>query len=372
MPPSPTTKRGFRVAWASGYQEGGEAPLQPGDGPGHARQYLFRQDLNTADFQRELDRHLKDGYLLEQISGYPVAGETRYIGVWSRETTLATSGKEVPQLAAFDEAMVKFMRERGIRCGTLAVMKDGRIRAGRRGYGHAPRDGSRKVDPETPFRLGSLTKAITRAAVLELVRAGKLSLDTPVFKYLGVEPPPGRTADPRLKDVTLRHLIDRQGRVGLHGRPDLRPDVPASDDRRSAAQEQPGQPVRDILRDMAGQPSQFDPGTKFSYSNFGYCVLGRVIEKASGQNYTKYVRESLLAPLGIRTIDLALHRQVLRRHPLEPEYIDPGSGANVMTGKGFTAAPDGTFYLEAMDASGGLIGSAPDMARFLQAYWMNG
>jgi CubicO group peptidase (beta-lactamase class C family) len=124
---------------------------------------------------------------------------------------------------------------------------------------------------------------------------------------------------------------------------------------------------------MAGQPLQFDPGSKTAYSNFGYCVLGRVIEKASGKPYVRYVREDLLAPLGVKSVELG--RSLPKdRNPREPVYLDPGSGRNVVEpeSKVQVPAPDGTFYLEAMDSLGGLIASAPDLVRFLQAYWVDG
>jgi N-acyl-D-amino-acid deacylase len=131
--------------------------------------------------------------------------------------------------------------------------------------------------------------------------------------------------------------------------------------------------AEDIIHYMAGQPLQFAPGSKEVYSNFGYCVLGRVIEKASGKSYVRYVREDVLAPLGIKSIELG-HTLPADRNPREPVYIDPASGRDVMhpSSKSEVPAPDGSFYLEAMDAHGGLIASAPDLVRFLRAYWMSG
>ena len=122
-----------------------------------------------------------------------------------------------------------------------------------------------------------------------------------------------------------------------------------------------------------GQPLQFDPGSRSCYSNFGYCVLGRVIEKVTGKSYVTYIQEKILAPLGIKSV--ALGRTLPRqRNPREPIYVDPGEGRNVVEpqSKKPVPTPDGTFYLEAMDSHGGLIASAPDLVRFLNAYWISG
>src|SRR5262249_39147993 len=144
------------------------------------------------------------------LSGYNLAGQSRYLAVWTRDLPLPVSGTAVPDLAAFDRAMLTYMKERGVRAGALAVMKDGRLIL-QRGYGWAARDGSRQVQPDDPFRLASVTKPFTAAAVRNLIRRGKLSLDTRVFALLGVKPPPGRFADPRLAHVTVRHLLDHRG-----------------------------------------------------------------------------------------------------------------------------------------------------------------
>src|SRR5208283_914848 len=78
---------------------------------------------------------------------------------------------------------------------------------------------------------------------------------------------------------------------------------------------------RQIISYMVGKPLDFDPGTAYVYSNFGYCVLGRVIEAVSGKPYHELVREKILAPLGIRGMQLG--KNLLRdRAPGEVKYYD--------------------------------------------------
>jgi CubicO group peptidase (beta-lactamase class C family) len=106
---------------------------------------------------------------------------------------------------------------------------------------------------------------------------------------------------------------------------------------------------------MLTQPIQFPPGERTAYSNFGYCVLGRVIEKVYRKTYFDCVRADLCQPLGIRDVRLG-YSDSKKRDPREVCY----------------PIPDDTFRMEVMDAHGGLIASAPAVARFLQTYWVTG
>src|SRR5438309_151357 len=120
------------------------------------------------------------------------------------------SGSAVPELQAFDQDMQRFMRERGIKAATLAVSKDGKLILAR-GYGFADSNGQRSIRPDDPLRIASVTKPITAAAVRHLIRERRLSPDMKAFAFLGVTPPPESEPDPRLKDITIQHLLDHQG-----------------------------------------------------------------------------------------------------------------------------------------------------------------
>jgi N-acyl-D-amino-acid deacylase len=124
-----------------------------------------------------------------------------------------------------------------------------------------------------------------------------------------------------------------------------------------------------IIRYMLGQTLDFDPGTQYAYSNFGYCVLGRVIEKVTGMGYEDYVRTHILAPVGIDDMHIG-HTLLDDRYPGEVRYY--GTEATLTPSvfpeiTEFTAWPYGGFFLEAMDSHGGWIASAPDLVRFASA-----
>src|SRR5205814_4745692 len=118
------------------------------------------------------------------------------------------------------------------------------------------------------------------------------------------------------------------------------------------------------------QRLDFDPGSKEVYSNFGYCVLGRVIEQVSGMTYIDYVKAEIF-PRAAKSIQLG-RSLPKNRNPAEPIYRDSGTTTNVMEPASSVKVPwpDGGFCLEAMDSHGGLVASAPDLVQFLQVYMM--
>jgi len=127
-----------------------------------------------------------------------------------------------------------------------------------------------------------------------------------------------------------------------------------------------------IIGYMLAQSLDFEPGRKSVYTNFGYCLLGRVIEKVSGQSYGEYVEEEVLAPLGIK--HMRLGKTLLRdRAPGEVKYYYGGKerrGTAVMgprLGKE-VLWPYGAWCIEAMDSHGGWLASAPDLVRFAAAF----
>jgi hypothetical protein len=117
---------------------------------------------------------------------------------------------------------------------------------------------------------------------------------------------------------------------------------------------------------MLGKPLQFTPGTSYDYSNFGYCVLGRIIKKVTGMTYEQFVQQNVLAPFGISDMKIG-HTQLSQRAPGEVTYYDPldGNTTSVFPGAGSVPWPYGGFYIEAMDSHGGWIASPIDLMRFV-------
>ena len=267
--------------------------------------------------------------------------------------------------APFDREVEAFMQAREVPGGALAVVKDGRL-VYAKGYGWADRDKHTPVEPTSLFRIASVSKPFTAVAVLQLVEQGQLSLDTRAFDLLGLAPLPGHVMDPRLNAITVRQLLEHTG--GWDRDKSFDPMFMSRQIAQAVGTKPPADPEA-IIRYMLGQPLQFDPGTKSVYSNFGYCVLGRIIAKLTGKTYEQYVREAVLAPLGIKDMRLGC-TLAGGCAPGEVTYCIRGAGQAECVFNPHPVPvpwPYGGFSLEAMDAHGGWIASAVDLARFAAA-----
>jgi CubicO group peptidase (beta-lactamase class C family) len=119
-----------------------------------------------------------------------------------------------------------------------------------------------------------------------------------------------------------------------------------------------------IIRYMAEKPLDFDPGQKYAYSNFGFCLLGRVIEKVTGQTYERYMQSFLQKHFGIRKMRIGRSLSQWQM-PAESRYYAAGKAKAVFPSEHESVEwPYGGFCLESMDAHGGWISSAVDLARF--------
>jgi CubicO group peptidase (beta-lactamase class C family) len=227
------------------------------------------------------------------------------------------------------------------------------------------------VEPLSLFRIASLSKPITATAVLQLVQQRKLRLDDKVMAILKVQPflERGARLDPRIHAVTVQQCLQHTGGWD-RGK--------GFDPMSAAAAEQVAHALglrlpissADIIRYSMGRPLDWNPGTRYTYSNFGYCVLGRVIEAASGLRYHDYVARNVLAPLGITRMRLGRNLYA-DRAPGEVKYYD----SQHRTGRAISGPaigreaplPYGVECIETMDANGGWIASPIMLTRFIDA-----
>jgi CubicO group peptidase (beta-lactamase class C family) len=277
---------------------------------------------------------------------------------------IAVTGLDTPSMSSFDRIITALMSKYDVPGGQVAVAKAGKI-VFAHGYGMADREAHQPVNPNSLFRIASLSKPFTSAAILKLVEAGKLRLDEKPFRLLNLAPPRGKSPDPRLGNITFRELLQHTG--GWDRGKSFDPMFIPFKAAQAVGAPAPAS-CETIIRYMLGEPLQNDPGTAYAYSNFGYCVLGRVIEKVTGQPYERYVQNEILAPLGIRDMRTG-HTFLDQRFPTEVKYYDfPGANEarSVFPNRpGMVPGPYGGFYLEAMDSHGAWIASAMDLVRFM-------
>jgi N-acyl-D-amino-acid deacylase len=283
-------------------------------------------------------------------------------------SSLPITGQPVPQLAAFDEVMQQVMARWGLQGGALALAKDGRL-VFSHAYGWADVAAGQPFQPSSLCRIASDSKPFTAVTILRLLDAGLLSLDDKAFRILaGLQPPANATIDPRLYDITIQNLLQHTG--GWDSTKSFDPQYPPQTYWEAGALGVAAPPsAEQIVRFMLSWPLDFDPGTRYSYSNFGYNVLGRVIERITGLSYGDAVQELVLAPSGIS--DMLLGRTRLEdRWPGEVHYVNlPGQALvpSVFPGVGYVPNAYGGYYMEALDAHGGWIATAEDQIRFATA-----
>lgn len=152
--------------------------------------------------------------------------------------------------------------------------------------GLADVESGRKLDTSSKFRIGTVTKQFTAAAILKLVEAGELSVDDTLDKYL--------PKYPGIADVTIHQLLSHTSGIPSY-----------TDD--PAFYETVTKPTTEeaLIATFAGKELEFDPGSEFRYSNSGYFLLGHIVGKVSGMPLDEYLRETFFEPLGMT--DTGMH-----------------------------------------------------------------
>lgn len=277
------------------------------------------------------------------------------------------SGETNAALAPFDRLMSSFVTEHQVPGAALAVTRQGRL-VYARGFGLADVEAHEPVRPASLFRIASVSKPITAVAVLQLVEQGRLKLDDKVFGLLGLEPhlASGKNLDDRWRNVTVEQCLRHTG--GWDREVSGDPIGQAREIAAALGVSSPAGPV-EIVRYMLGRPLDFEPGARFAYSNLGYLVLGRLIEKASGEKYAERVKREVFRPLGIRSARLGRARAEQRAED-EVKYYDSQKriGPSLYSPHDRVNVPYGVDNLEGFEAHGGWIASAVELARFAAAF----
>lgn len=249
-------------------------------------------------------------------------------------------------IAAVNGKITTFMSTYNIPGASLAVSKNGKL-VYVKGYGFADQAASTAVTPQSRFRLASVSKTYTGAAVMKLVQDGRLSLDAKVFGAGGVlandyGTPPYNT---NLSNITVRHLLQNvSGSWGASTGGDVIDQNPSYTNT---------QLFNWILNT---RPNPQAPGSVYDYSNINFWIAGRVIEKISGKTYINFIKEDLLAPIGITLTDMAGKTEAERKTN-EVKYYGQGNDAAYVYSIAFPRR----------DADGGLMSTASDLLKFVLA-----
>lgn len=242
-----------------------------------------------------------------------------------------------PELLAQLEAQLERATAADAFSGVVLIAKNGKpIFETARGL--EDRERRIKNSMQTKFRLGSMNKMFTAVAILQLRDAGKLALDDTLAKWL-----PDYPNAQLASEVTLHHLLTHTGGTGdIFG-----PDYEANRTKLLTHQ--------DYVNLYGKRNLEFKPGARFAYSNYGFVLLGRVIEKASGESYHDYVAKHVFEPAGMKATGM----------PLEQEPVPNRSVGYVRSPEGLR--PNAGFLPPRATAAGGGLSTAGDMLRFATA-----
>jgi CubicO group peptidase (beta-lactamase class C family) len=243
--------------------------------------------------------------------------------------------------AAMQEVASAFMRAYTVPALQIAIAHEGEF-VYSEAFGLADRERREEATPAHRFRIASISKPITSAAVFTLIERGDLRLDTRVFgkggvlAYLDISGSPARDW---IEEITVEQLLTHTSGGW-------------SNEKDDPMFERPELSQIELIRwTLQSHALLQPPGTAYAYSNFGYCVLGRIIEAVTRQPYASYVQEAVLRPAGVLEMSLAENtlgeRQVREVRYYAPPGVDPYR-ANVRR----------------MDSHGGWIASACDLVMF--------
>lgn len=283
------------------------------------------------------------------LQNYICYYKTNSLGEWKRSPVILTArvlvsnqtvatnrqqsgvSKEGDQELTLGKFCNNFLSESPVNGFQLAVMKDGKL-VFTKGYGYADRQKGIEVTPKTRFRIGSISKCLTSAALIKLIKETKLNLDKPIDAYL-----------PRFSHfkypVTTRQLAGHLAGIRHYRDGDIE-DLVRYDDYSSTIE---------ALRIIENDTLLFKPGENFQYSSFGWNIIGAVIEKTSGRHYLEYARENVWKPFGLSSVSGAVKDSVFRNC----------SKGYLVTGEAFDEENLSYKY-----PSGGLISNCEDLAAF--------
>jgi len=255
----------------------------------------------------------------------------------------------------FDKVIPKFLTKRGLPGATLAIMKNGKLLV-KRGYGWSNKNKTKAILPDDFLRIASITKVFTIIAIKNLIKTNKISYETPIIDFLNNQ---AAIADQNIKKITIFHLLFHQG--GWNSEESLDPLLSLGMITSKLHKDIENLTPHDVLKyAIENIELDFVPGTSTNYSNLGYSVLGRIIEKAAKINYLAFINNIICKPLNIK-VEIGPSR-LSGKSPSEIDFyqshdLDLKSDA---------------ISLKVADASFGLITSSPNICKVLNSYWIDG
>lgn len=228
------------------------------------------------------------------------------------------------QIDDFVRAEMQRQKTPGVAIGIIG--KDEIIAA--KGYGYANLEHRVPVTAETIFQSGSVGKQFTVAAVMLQVEAGKLALDDSITRYFTDAPQSWRA-------IRVHHLLTHTSGIANYSPQDL-------DYRRDYTQDELAQAAYRL-------PLEFEPGSRWNYSNTGYILLGILVHKASGQFYGEVLKDRVFAPLGMKTARVISEEDIIAHRAAGYRIVNGEIKNQEWNSPALNTTADGSLYLSMLD-----------------------
>ncbi|WP_342375176.1 serine hydrolase [Myxococcus stipitatus] len=384
--------QGYRLVHVSGYTSGGAeryaAIWDKTSGPA-SRAY---HGMTSAQYQSTFTTNASQGYELAQVSSYNVGGTDLYAAIFHAASGIPTAARHGLSSAGYQQAVMdlKYQGYRPVMVAahnngsapefamlwrnltfsaadlehidstvqqamsstntvglSLAITRRGRL-VFAKGYGLADRSANTPVNSSHRFRVASVSKPMTSIGIMRLIESGQIQLTDRVFGRGGLL---GETfglqstyADSRVLNITVQHLLEHTAGGWDNDGGDGSGDPMFMNTSMNHAQL-----IQWVLQNV---PLEFAPGTRYQYSNFGYSVLGRIIERVTGLPYDTYMRNNVFTPSGATSFAVG-GDTLSARLPNEVVYYQLGAGASNPYG----------MPVRRMDAHGGWVVTPIDAVR---------
>ena len=277
--------------------------------------------------------------------------------------TLTNEMSDIPSLLAMDKKVNAYLRKWQMKGASLAITRgDSLVYA--KGYGWADEENGLEMSPRHILRMASVSKLITAAGIMVLHDRGDLNIKDTVFGPSGILNDSTITAlikDKNYYKITVEHLMRHQG--GFRRDP-----LFSSRDVMNQLQLDHAPEAEDFYRVVLNRRLKFAPGSWQSYSNFGYLLLSKVIEKVSGMPYEEFIRTEVLAPAGCYDMHIAGTYYEDKRdnevryytHEGDGKYIEEYNNSNVIVERCY-----GGNNIPMLSGAGAWCGSPAEIARFV-------
>ena len=271
---------------------------------------------------------------------------------------------DIESTRKLDRAIKSFLSKWEIKGASFAVMKDEKLIYAK-GYGFADEEAGDSMDVKHIMRIASVSKLITATGIMKLVEQGKIALDSKVFGPEGIlnEEIFSNIKDRRAKDITVDHLLRHRGGFTLR-----RGDPMFSVATLMKWEKWTTPPDTDrMIQYVLSKNLGYTPGNSSSYSNVGYLILSRVIEKVSGTSYESFIQEEILHPCGCYDFHLAnnyyeqkYHNEVRYYEPSNEPLVEHYDGSGRMVHRCY-----GGNNIEGLMGAGGWVASPTELLKFV-------